>query len=129
LLSEPYVQRHILPPDGDPAWPGIFIRAKLNGDHWLDYEIWEVTGLEIDGNPYISKPSNSSIQADLTKEEDLLLSGFIKWDGCMQWSPNHDGTCTWFHADDRLQARGILCLIVDTIYELARELIPAWHED
>lgn len=110
----------------EKPFAGIFIRAKLEGDYWLDYKIWEVTGISEDDKPFISSQDNSMTPANLETDDDILLSGFIKWDGCMQW--HAIPISAWFHVDDRESALALWNLIINSIYDLGKELIPAWDE-
>lgn len=121
----PTIERFIRNKD---STDGIFIQAELKGDYWLDYKIWEVTGINEDDTPFIASQCASMQPADLSSDDDILLSGFIKWDGCMQWNPTVLGS-TWFHADGREQALTIWNLIINSIYDLGKEFIPQWSEE
>lgn len=103
---------------------GILILYKLKGDYWLDYQIFQAEK-NINEDHYAVSQTSSIQEANLEDKDDQLISGFIKWDGCMQWyCPNND--MTFFHGDDRKYAKDIFNLIVDSIYNLAKEVIPTW---
>lgn len=105
--------------------PSIFVRAKLNGEHWLDYKIWEITGIVDGDKPFIGSQDNGMDPANLETDDDCLLTGFIKWDGCAQFYMQNEPA---YHSDDRESALILWNLVIDSIYDLGKELIPAWSE-
>jgi len=127
MIENPTIERWVCPPQGDPGWPGIFVRAKLNGEHWLDYEIWEVAGTTDEG-PFIPSLYNGMEEMGI-QEENMYLYGFIKWDGCCQWTFNQTENCTFVHHETRNTALAFWALVVNTIYDLGKELIPTWWEE
>jgi hypothetical protein len=91
---------------------------------WMNFELHEIHGFRVedDGDEDTTWPPlyRSSRPDDTTRveESEATFSGFIKWDGCMQFrSP--DG---WnFHFDDRAGIRH-LTEALERIRDLMREI-------
>jgi len=79
----------------------IFIKIKP-GEHSMDFEICE----HPNGN---------------TDEEDELVSGFLKWDGCMNWKT---GDIMYHFCDPEDADR--LATFFKKLYELGSEHISHW---
>jgi len=99
----------------DDPWP-----------HWVNIEGVEIVSHREgkDGTPYdIEYEGDNQLTYSFEEsysEDNRLLSGFIKWDGCMEI---HDFNHHWCNHDTFAQR------IVDMIYEQAKEIMGDRFEE
>lgn len=62
------------------------------GVSWVDFKVYEVTGVELNGDPRFLREGYSKTPDPVktTEEAQVLFSGYMKWDGCheLHWKDN-----------------------------------------
>jgi hypothetical protein len=85
-------------------WEPWESRDGLTG--WVDFELFEVIGMQDDGKHmyhqkgYSSSPDQYTLSPD---EAEMQASGFVKWDGCTQFNTD-DGV----HVDGKADMEAFL---------------------
>lgn len=97
-------------------------------EHWADVTVWEITarGCEKENTPYFnSKGWTAAGDSDSHEEAERYLVGYIKWDGCSEFtfSPDEeDGSdFHWCGPNDYKKHFSLL----ESLYKRSRELIAA----
>ena len=87
---------------------------------WVDFAIYQVTMVEEDGrplHPIPNAPSNMEVTDDIDKAGPLV-EGFVKWDGCTQWSMPDGG-----HVDGRRAYEAFLDALDEARHVALTEII------
>ena len=72
---------------------GFRLRWKITDDYWADVEVFELIASR-EGNPCFQKKDGNG--ADFTEsldEAEQYLEGFVKWDGCSEFTHSHVHWC------------------------------------
>lgn len=99
---------------------------NLTSEYWMNFELHEgLWGVYVSGSPpelrFTSSDRTYILDSLEPTKHSLLLSGFIKWDGCTQW---------WHHSEpwhyDYPQLAPDLRSIIEQVVTIARREIPRW---
>ncbi len=102
--------------------PELHLVGTLNGEHWLDYKVYQVaTQVHGPSDKRFSTVRGDDMTPDYDKAE-VLFDGFIKWDGCCQGQFD-------VHVDGRQESVALMTRLFNLIYDAGKEFIPAWDEE
>jgi hypothetical protein len=115
--------------DGDE--PSYAIHFKLHGDHWLDFRIYEIVRTtDASGTQaieYIDPAAPTNCPAGTSPPEVPFANGDIKWDGCSDFYFDAQEHCMLhFCSKDSIQR---MARMMQSVYELASTVMPAWDGD
>ena len=109
---------------------GLVIVGIPASDVWMDYKIYQQMGTaKNDDGTWIpiygeGMADNSEVMEDSTP----LIEGFIKWDGCRQFSFwHHEENVVQLHFDDLEDSLWTMRMAMELIDEVGRKL-PAWMD-
>ena len=66
---------------------GFTIRWRWKNDSWMDFEVFEVSGLEGEGGPKLYDQKDWQRSGDVVpsiNDAEPYCTGYIKWDGCAE---------------------------------------------
>ena len=85
-------------------------------EYHVDYRVYRHEGQTLDGIPLFHRAgaATSPNIVETTDESEVYLSGFVKWDGCSNWSFDELARCQ-LHACDR-----------DSLLAIGRVMAACW---
>ena len=82
---------------------------------------------EIDARPH---ENGLSVTYEVTRldepEDDLYLDGFVKWDGCSNWTFHRENHMKHFCGKEQVQE---MTRLLEYLYDEAPGFIPGWSGD
>ena len=117
--KDTFLKRHnekLLLPSGNYGWAlwlGWDDPNETGDILWVDFRIIDIMYIE-NGKPFYS---NDDCQpTEYPDDAEIVIDGFIKWDGCCQWWAH----CA--HTDDPEDLKD-LCEVIQSVYERAKEVL------
>ncbi len=115
-------------------WPDLWfaLRFTVRTDHWGDWELFEIVSLEKGkgGATVVGYwPKGSSSPHPSTPDLDTSgpsMTGFIKWDGCLEFDTSNNEASGRPHVCGR-DGMAHLTTAMQRIYDVAKEHLPAWY--
>ncbi len=100
----------VLEVPGQPSHQRQFILWEMD-PYRLQFELHEACSFETNQDPLFKKGDDLNRGLVANPDEDsLLVSGFVKWDGCTQFE-FHNQLWHYDHKDDVPDLKGIIALV------------------
>lgn len=93
----------------------FYVEAEVEGQYFVNYKIYEVTGMTMDDIP---KPLFGYNFSESLEDVEALCEGSVKWDGCSDW-----GFIDNFHECTREDLKRISDVLL-WCWDKTGELIP-----
>lgn len=108
---------------------GGFLCRAIPHEHYAEFTVYTVLWLE-EGKPFFQEKEAMTSPEPTTdlNEAEVYLSGSVKWDGCSNLMFDAQNDCA-LHFCGKKEAIENTGGLIAKVYDLAKEIIPAWDGD